>query len=598
MVSNYLKGTKMKIKLIWRTIALCFKNTPVSSSVMILYYLVSALFPAVFVMINTYIFNHVTVYIEHGDGISQVKTGIIIMIIVFVFQQMWEVVCNLIINIGVFEKNISYSRFCVFEKCASLSLIDYEIEDLNNDKDRALECVNYEKLSQLFMSVIVLISSGIGLFSVQAILAKYSLWFIPLSIISVIPYLIIRILRGKEFYYLKCKNTKNTRKLRYLWSLFIDPVTAKEMRVFQFGDYVKQQWVTLRDQINKDLWKQNSKDTFSLLLCDIIKILGYGISIVITLFLAVKKMITIGVFGSCISAFFNVQNQTKSFLVELAFLPELILYVEDYFHFIDRSVPKQADSIEYKGLKNEISLCHVSFSYPNQKAKALENINLTIKKNMKVVILGENGSGKTTLSKILMGLYQCSEGGMFIDGTNIIRLDKSQWFSFLSIVNQNFNKYQLTLRENVAMSDVLAMKMDEKIKNQLKINDLEELLNAPEGLDRQLGVLLGGSELSGGQWQKLAVARGFFKGCELIILDEPTSAIDPLTENKVLTRFNDLSKDKTTIIISHRIGLSRLADIIIIMKKGKIVEVGTHEELISMNGEYNRLYEAQSKWYQ
>lgn len=577
---------------------MCFKNTPVSSTVMVLYYVVNALFPAAFVMINTHIFNHVAGYIEHGGGLDQVKTGIIIMIAVFVFQQLWEVACNLIINIGVYEKNISYSRFHIFEKCAHLPLINYESKDLNNDKDRALECVGNEKLSQLFMSVIVLISSGIGVFSVLAILAQYSLWFIPLSIVSIIPYLIIRILRGKEFYYLKFKNTKNARKLGYLWSLFINPVTAKEMRVYQFGNYIKKQWVALRDQVNKDLWKQNSKDAFSLLLCDIIKVLGYGISIVITLFLAVKKTITIGIFSSCILAFSNMQDQTKSFLVELAFLPELILHVGDYFHFIDLPVAQPVDSIEYKGLKDKISLNNVSFSYPNQEAKALDNINLTIKKNMKIVVLGENGSGKTTLSKILLGLYQCGEGGMFVDGIDITRLDRTQWFSFLSTVNQHFIKYQLTLRESVSISDVSAMKMDEKIINQLKNNDLEELLNVPEGLDRQLGTSLGGIDLSGGQWQNLSVSRGFFKQSELIILDEPTSALDSLTENKVLTRFNDLSQNKTTIIISHRVGLSRLADMIIIMKNAKIAEAGSHEELIAQNGEYTRLYEAQSKWYQ
>ena len=177
-------------------------------------------------------------------------------------------------------------------------------------------------------------------------------------------------------------------------------------------------------------------------------------------------------------------------------------------------------------------------------------------------------------------------------------IDKNSLYSYLSIIPENFMSYSLTLRENIAISDLKHLEDDMLINNSLASLGLQSLLSEVGGLDEQLGREFGGKELSGGQWQKIAIARGLFKTSELIILDEPTSALDPLLETEILQQFIEIAKNKTAVIISHRVGLCKLADRIVVMKAGQICEIGTHHELIEKDGEYKRLYTAQEQWYQ
>jgi ABC-type multidrug transport system fused ATPase/permease subunit len=188
------------------------------------------------------------------------------------------------------------------------------------------------------------------------------------------------------------------------------------------------------------------------------------------------------------------------------------------------------------------------------------------------------------------------EGSVLYDGTDVTAIDETAFRRTVSAVPQNFARYNLALRENIAMSETGSLDDDEKITAALLRSGLSELLDTT-GLDGELGTAFGGGEISGGQWQKLAIARGLFRESELIILDEPTSALDPLIETEILTKFIELAKDKTAVIISHRVGLCRLVDKIIVMSGGRIVESGTHEALLAQGGEYTRLFTAQEKWY-
>ncbi len=222
---------------------------------------------------------------------------------------------------------------------------------------------------------------------------------------------------------------------------------------------------------------------------------------------------------------------------------------------------------------------------------------MAIKKGEKIVILGVNGSGKTTLSKLILGLYPPDEGEIYYDNISLDEIERESLYNHVSAISQNFVAYSLTLRENVAISDLKKISDDSIITDTIKNVGLGDLLNSTDGLEMQMGREFGGAELSGGQWQKLAIARGLFKPSEFIILDEPTSALDPIIETEILKQFIEIAKNKTAIIISHRVGLCKLADKIIVMKDGQICEIGTHSSLINNNGEYQRLYTSQEQWY-
>ena len=364
------------------------------------------------------------------------------------------------------------------------------------------------------------------------------------------------------------------------------------MRVMGFDGYITDKWRDTRDEVNEELWAVQKKDAISLLLCDGFRIVCYGASVVIVLIFALRGQVSIGVFGAAISAFLGLQNSMQNLLEYIGRFPEQLSYAADYYSFLD--TPEEQNGVtEYPGLCESIKLEGISFKYPNSERFALKPLDLTIRKGEKIAVLGENGSGKTTLSKVLLGLYPTDSGQILYDGKPVSDFTKDSFYSGISAIAQDFVSYSLTMRENIAVSDLSLMQNDDAIKSVLDNAGIDDDI----GLDVVMGREFGGEELSGGQWQKIAIARGLFKNSELIVLDEPTSALDPLIETEILTKFIKAAEGKTALIISHRIGLCKLVDRIIVMKDGEITEDGTHDVLLASGGEYARLYDAQAKWY-
>lgn len=590
-----IKNIKKYIRVIFLVFSDVFNCAPLATIFVVLYNFYVCVLPAIIVSINTKLFDEVETYINSSKDLSYVIKLCIVLIALHMIQKILEIVANALENIGVFEKYISKSRISIASKMSRLNLIDYENTEVREQQERATYCVDYEKISQLFLSVLSVITNLAGVISVMIILAQYSILFLFISILSVVPFFIVKKKRGNEFYYMRYIQAGKTRKLNYLWSLFIDKQAAKEMRTMHFGNYVVDKWIECRDDINNEIWKLRVKDAISLLICENIETIGYVLGLICTMILILHGNITIGVFCACIYAFLEVQNQTKSFLIQLGFIPEMVGYIYDYFNFIEE---KQIEDKKEHYDVHSMNVClrNVDFSYPNREEKALKNINLKIDENDFVVIVGENGSGKTTLGKILMGLYQPSSGEIFYNDIDANNIDKRQLYKNFSIVSQKFVKYLLTLRENVMISDIYSESDEQKIISLLKNVDLDELVEV--GLNQPLGTEFDGIDLSGGQWQKLAIARAMYRDSKLLFFDEPTSAIDPMTEQMIFNNVISFAKGKTAVVVSHRVSLCNYATKIIVMRNGKVEAVGTHDELMNTCQYYNTLYTKQSIWYQ
>ena len=583
------------MKYIIRIYKSIFKWMPFSALVTAFDYLYGAFTPAAVTFISVRFFDG-AMRILNGNAVQNelyLYAGLYLG--VYLINDLLVFVRSIAINAGIYEKGTAFFRIELYEKLAKLPLITFENADILNKKERAEKAVNDESLSAIFNHSFRFIRAGIQVVSIAAVMSAYNFWLLPLSLVSVIPYLFARIIRGKEFFYVKSHQAKKTRLLSYLWGLFTTGQTAKEMRVMGFDGYVTDKWRNVRDEVNEELWAVEKKDAVSLLICDGFRIIGYGVSVIFVLVLALRGQVSIGVFGAAVGAFLSLQNSMQNFLSGFGWFTERISYAGDYYTFLD--MPEEPDGeTDYPGLRESITLDKISFKYPNSENYAIKPLNLTIRKGEKIAVLGENGSGKTTLSKILLGLYPPESGQVLYDGKPVDDFIKDGFYSRVSAIAQDFVSYSLTMRENVAISDISRLTDDLSVRAALNGAGIDA--DKDTDLDEMMGREFGGRELSGGQWQKLAIARGLFKNSELIVLDEPTSALDPLIETEILSKFIKAAEGKTALIISHRVGLCKLVNRIIVMKDGVVAEDGTHDTLSAAGGEYARLYEAQAKWYQ
>ncbi|NER98446.1 MAG: ABC transporter ATP-binding protein, partial [Symploca sp. SIO1B1] len=253
-----------------------------------------------------------------------------------------------------------------------------------------------------------------------------------------------------------------------------------------------------------------------------------------------------------------------------------------------------------KPIKSGIVLDNVEFVYPDGRV-ALSGIYLTLHPGETVALVGENGAGKSTLVKLLARFYDPTKGNIFIDGEKLKDLSLEQWRRQIGIVFQDFCRYCLTVRENITLGDTSAMDDLERLKCAAERSEIESKVEKlPQGYNTLLGKQFNGTQLSGGEWQKVAIARAFMreKDAQIMILDEPTAALDPRSEYEIYSSFAELVKDKIAILVTHKLASVSLADRILVMKAGNLVEMGTHEELLQQNGEYTTLWNMQAEQYQ
>lgn len=445
-------------------------------------------------------------------------------------------------------------------------------------------------LFQLLESVGVCVGSFL-------VVCRYSPVFVVSELLGVIPFFLIEISVERSMTAFRRRQSPIERRADYLWRLLSGKNSVKEMRVMGFGGYMMKTWQETNLQRVEEMRRQGLSVMKKNSAAGIIENLFFVLNNGIALYYCITGRMPISGFAACFAAFANFQSN-------LQYIVEAIIFrfayewhiVEDYYDYF--TIPTEDDGTqEYRPFTDKIAVEDVHFRYNGSDREALQGLNLEIHKGEHVVIVGENGSGKTTFSKLLTGAYMPCGGSVSYDGQKTEGLNRRSLYDHISVVNQDFVHYQFTLRENVGISNLRRMEDTGAMESLIGKVSGDGFLNKVGGLDVQLGREFGGTELSGGEWQKIAIARGLWKESDIIILDEPTSALDPLVEYDILSQFIEMISDKTSVIISHRVGICRTADKIIVMKDGRVQECGRHEELLRAGGEYARLWDAQAKWY-
>jgi len=431
------------------------------------------------------------------------------------------------------------------------------------------------------------------------------IYFQPILIVllalSIIPLFINEIRFSGQQYSISRSWTAERRELDYLRYIGANDKTAKEIKLFGLTDFIAKRFRILSEQyfeINKKLTIRRSAYSAGFNILGVV--CYYGAYLVIIRSVLVGE-ITIGELTFLSASFNRLRNGLQSFFTNFTRITESALYLKDYFDFIDLKIADE--DREFLALPKEIhtgfEIRDLHFAYPDSDHEVLKGVSFKLNAGEKMAFVGQNGAGKTTLIKLMLRFYEPTQGEILLDGININNYDKAAYQQFFGVIFQDFFRYEFTLRENIAVGDILAVQDDARIVNAAQLSLANEVIETLQhGYDTQLGKRFKqGQELSGGQWQKVALARAYMKDAKVMVLDEPTSALDAKAEYEVFKRFIDLTKGKTSIIISHRFSTVRMADRILVLQHGKILELGTHEELMQDPMLYAELFDLQAQGY-
>ncbi len=425
-------------------------------------------------------------------------------------------------------------------------------------------------------------------------------YFIILALVSA-PVYYFRSKYGNMAWSTYSSHASNANYLWYLRSLFTNFQTLSEMKIYHLRGYFLEKAKLLQKQILSDYQKPLSlytiRSTISFILIPV------AIYFALTQFIAgiALKKYTIGDFTFFLSALFTFSGQISSLLINLGSISENSLFVSDYFSLLKiRNTISNSEKPFHFGhiAPRRIEFQHVSFAYPGGDIPSLEDVTFVIEKGEDVALVGHNGAGKTTLIKLLFRFYDPTEGKILIDGIDLKEIDIEEWYQHMGVLFQDFAKYFVTLRENIQFGN-LHKKSEELLHTALYRAQGSDLLRfLPKGFDQILGRWFEhGIELSGGQWQKVAIARALYRNSPILVMDEPTSSIDADAEYRIFTHLTEIYKKKNLIFISHRFSTVRMAHRIFVLEKGKLVEEGTHQELMKRKGLYHTFFNLQKRGY-
>jgi ATP-binding cassette subfamily B protein len=494
----------------------------------------------------------------------------------------------------------------ILEKALALDLSYFEDPEFYDKLTRARREASSRPIS-LITESFGLLQSVITLLGYAALLVRFSPWTVLALFAATVPATMAEMRFSKLVFKIRNWRSPESRRLMYLEYVLANDEHAKEVKLFGLGPLFLERYRKLSEEFyeqDRRLYVRRAKWTQALSLVGTSTF--YGAYAVMALFAAAGRL-TLGDMTLYVLAFRQGQQAFQSALSAIGGMYEHNLYMSnlwDYLHVADSAArlpsPTPALLPGAAGAERGIVLENVGFHYPGKDAWALRHIDLTIPPGESLALVGENGAGKTTLVKLLTRLYEPTEGRIVLDGRELREWDVGDLRRRFGVLFQDFNQYQLRVRENVGLGSVDHMGEEPRIERAVEQGGATEIVRSlPGGLDAPLGRWFqDGTELSGGQWQKIALARAFMREeADILVLDEPTASLDAEAEHAVFERFRTLARGRTTIVISHRFPTVRMARTIVVLDKGRIVERGSHEELLVRKGKYARMFELQAEGY-
>ena len=527
--------------------------------------------------------------------LDEIVAAIVVVGIVLVIPELLEMVADPIATL-FWGRSIGALTEMMNEKVKRLEVIDFETLDANERLQLAA--------SGKYGAVSMLLSFLFPMFQlVFFALAGIYLYTLSPLLTLVIPFIFapriaIHLVRGSRYYRLERKTVPTLREYQYLEQCVVDREYFKETRVLGAGAHFLQRYRDTIRRFNTQRWHEDRRIARIDLGLNVLVALGYGGAFVLAALLLASGSIGVGGFAVVIYAVSKFMLMTEAVTEMFGESYRASATAAHFTEFLERDEGRPMMNGEGSEPAAGVAARAVAFTYPGTERAAVSGINVEVTPGTTLALVGANGAGKTTLAKLLLGLYVPSAGRVVRRGVDTREAARSSIRAGTSAVFQNYQRYQMSLRDNVILADTEAGSDEERVLRALRDGGVpDELWRGPDGVDVMLSREFGTRDLSLGQWQRLAIARGLFREHDTILLDEPTASIDPLEEQAVYQRFMKIAAGRTAIIVTHRLASARLADRILVLDGGRIVEDGTHEQLLARRGLYHRMFTAQAAWY-
>ena len=499
----------------------------------------------------------------------------------------------------------------ILEKALRLDLSFFEDAEFYDKLTRARREASSRPVALLSESF-ALLQNVVTLLGYAVMLAHFSAWIVLGLLVATLPATLSEMRYSKIAFRIRNWRSPESRKLLYLEYVLANDEHVKEVKLFGIGPHLLDRYRTLAESFFEEDKKLAIRRALLTHAFSLIGTFAFYATYAVMAVAAALARITLGNLTLYVVSLRQGQQAFQSVLSGIGNLYEHNLYMSNLFSYIElaqaseRAQRERAERAQQRlgtapSGQAGIVFENVGFHYPGKDSWALRHIDVTILPGDSIALVGENGAGKTTFVKLLAGLYEPSEGRIVLDGRDLSTWDPELLRRRFGVLFQDFNKYQLKLRENIGLGSVDHLTDEPRIERAAERGGASEILKTlPGGLDAALGHWFEkGSELSGGQWQKVALARAFMREeADILVLDEPTAALDAESEHAVFERFRELAKGRTTIVISHRFPTVRMAKNIIVLEQGQIVEQGSHERLLEKDGKYARMFKLQAQGYQ
>ncbi len=503
---------------------------------------------------------------------------------------------------GEYNLSVEYTN-----KRAKLKFHYIEDTETWNLINRVCNKVRFQVQSMLQFSCNLVLFT-IRIVGVLIVIQTQIWWLAPIILIMVIPLVLFSSKSGRKSYKIIKTASEHERMYRYLGDVLTGRGAVDERTLFGFSATLNQYWYEQFEISRKINLKATIFQTISVRASSALTTIISSVVILLLIKPAVTGVISVGMFIALATGVYDLINlMGGEFMRAISNVTKALEYLNDVSAFaaleetegaLDKPATDQSSfSFEKLEFKN------VSFKYPNTNTYILKNMDMVLQKGFHYAFVGANGAGKTTITKLITGLYDNYEGEILINNKNLKNYTQAELKSIFTGVYQDFAKYQITIKQNMLLGNINELENsqhEERMKEISKKLEIYDKINSfSNGFDTPLGKIeKDGVDISGGQWQRIAMARTILSPSPVQILDEPTAALDPISESKLYEQFESMCKGKTTIFISHRLGSTKIANKIFVLDGGSVVEQGTHEALMSLHGKYAEMYDSQRSWYQ